>query len=272
MVDDISDIESFYGDDPGREDGRLSVHQLERELTLRFLDRHLPPSGSVLEIGAGTGRYSIELAKRGYAVTAVDLSAQVVEEAKRRVAEQGFEGRVRFVVADARDLGQVPDEPFDAGLMMGPLYHLVEESDRRSALREAHRHLREGAPIFSAFLGRLGVVSALLKKVPVWIEDNIQVRSFLDHGRRPANASLEGFRGYFAQVSEIAPLHEEVGFDTVALVGVEPGIAADDESFNRLEGERRGRWLDLLQEIADEPSIVGASRHLLYIGRKSLRA
>jgi hypothetical protein len=52
------------------------------------------------------------------------------------------------------------------------------------------------------------------------------------------------------------------------LAGVEPGISADDESYNRLEGVQRRLWLDLLDEISTEPSILGASRHLLYVGRK----
>jgi hypothetical protein len=78
-----------------------------------------------------------------------------------------------------------------------------------------------------------------------------------------------GFRGYFAKVSEISPLHEALGFETLALVGVEPAISADDESYNKLQGEQRQRWLDLLYEISAEESISGASRHLLYIGRKT---
>jgi hypothetical protein len=79
---------------------------------------------------------------------------------------------------------------------------------------------------------------------------------------------MVGFRGYFATVGEIAPLHEAVGFKTIAVAGVEPGISADDESYNQLEGQQRQRWLDLLYAISAEPSIVGASRHLLYVGRK----
>lgn len=69
-------------------------------------------------------------------------------------------------------------------------------------------------------------------------------------------------------MSEIAPLHEEAGFRTLVLAGVEPAISADDESYNRLEDTRRKLWLDLLYEISTEESIIAASRHLLYIGVK----
>jgi len=59
-----------------------------------------------------------------------------------------------------------------------------------------------------------------------------------------------------------------VGFQTLILAGIEPGISADDESYNRLEGKRRQLWLDLLFRISTVPSTLGASRHLLYIGQK----
>jgi hypothetical protein len=94
------------------------------------------------------------------------------------------------------------------------------------------------------------------------------VQSVLEHGKRPDHYPPGGFRGYMAQVSEIAPLYESIGFETLALAGVEPAISADDESYNELKGEQRQRWLDLLAEISTESSSIGASRHLLYVGRK----
>jgi SAM-dependent methyltransferase len=268
MIDDVGDIAAFYDEDPEREHLRLVQHQLEHDLTWRYLDEHLPPHGSVLEVGAGTGRYTRQLARRGYAVTAVDLSEELVAQGRTSIADEGLEGRVRFVVADARDLGAIPEEEFDAVLMMGPLYHLVEEADRTIALEQARERLRPGGLIFSSFLSRLGVMADLIRNVPHWVDDRAEVRSLLDHGRRPDDAPRGGFRGYFARVSEIVPLHDAVGFQAVTMAGIEPAIAADDDSFNGLRGEQRERWLDLLEEISTDPSIIGASRHLLYIGRK----
>jgi hypothetical protein len=151
---------------------------------------------------------------------------------------------------------------------MGPLYHLVEEADRKLALAQAFDRLRKGGVIFSAFISRFGVFGDLMKKFPHWIENQAEVRGLIELGRDPDELPRVNFRGYFARVLEIAPLHESIGFDTLALAGVEPAISADDESFNQLEGSRRQQWLDLLYEISAEPSIIGASRHLLYIGRK----
>lgn len=268
MNDDVSDIAAFYNTDPEREHFRLERHQLEYDLTWRYLNQYLPPQGSILEVGAGTGRYTLELAKRGYTVTAVDMSAALLEECRKSIADAGLERQVRFILADARDLSEVAEKGFDAALLMGPLYHLIVETDRKLALKEAFDRLKEGGIQFSAFISRFGIMGDLVKNVPNWIEDQIEVHSLLELGYNPQEHPASSFRGYFAKVSEIAPLHEMIGFETLTVAGVEPGISADDESYNKLEGKQRQLWLDLLYEISTERSIIGASRHLLYIGRK----
>jgi S-adenosylmethionine-dependent methyltransferase len=266
--DDISDIAAWYDDSVDVEDARLERHQLEYELTWRYLTHYLPPTGSVLEIGAATGRYTLPLCRRGHAVTAVDLSTALLERCRQRLAAEGLDRRAQFVVADARDLHAVPTAAFDAVLLMGPLYHLILEEDRREAVRQAADRLRSGGMLFSAHLSRLGVLGDLMKRTPEWIERADEVHSLLDGGRRPDHAPRGGFRGYFARVAEIAPLHEAFGMETIVLAGVEPAIAADDESYNTLPSPRREQWLDLLFDVSADETTAGASRLLLYIGRK----
>ncbi len=268
MIDDVSDIAEFYSSNPEEEHSRLERHQLEYDLTWRYLNQYLPSQGSILEVGAATGSYTKELAKRGYTLTAVDLSTALLEECRKSIADEGLERQVRLVVADARDLSKVAEKGFDAVLLMGPLYHLIVEADRKLALKEAFDRLREDGIIFSSFISRFGVMGDLLKNVPSWIEDQAEVRSLLLMGKRPDDYPQGGFRGYFAQASEIAPLHEALGFETLVVAGIEPAISADDESYNKLQEKQRQLWLDLLYEMSAEKSIIGASRHLLYIGKK----
>lgn len=268
MLDDVSDIAAYYNNNLHGEHDRLVRHQLEYDLTWRYLDEYLPPRGKILEVGAATGRYTVELARRGYQVTAVDLSPVELDVCRENLAAAGLEKQVALVVADARDLSEVAGRAFDAVLLMGPLYHLVKEADRVVALKEVYDRMREGGVLFSAFISRYGILGDLIRKVPDWIEYRADVESLFARGRGDDNAPPGSFRGYFATVGEIAPLHEGVGFETVKLVGVEPAISADDESYNILEGERRKMWLDLLYEVSGEASTLGASRHLLYVGRK----
>jgi ubiquinone/menaquinone biosynthesis C-methylase UbiE len=268
MIDDVTDIAAYYNSDPVREHCRLEQHQLEFDLTWRYLDEYLPSHGSILEVGAGTGRYTLELVKRGFEITAVDLSSALLDECRKRLAGEGLEKQVRLVQADARDLSEVREKYFDVVLLMGPLYHLVVEADRKAALKEAFDRLRKGGIIFSAFISRFGIMGDLIKNVPAWIENEAEVRGLLEIGKDPEDYPKGGFRGYFTKVSEIVPFHEALGFETLKVAGVEPAISADDESYNKLQGKQRSMWLDLLVEISAEESIIGASRHLLYIGRK----
>jgi len=266
LIDDVSDIQSFYDGAVEQEDGRLERHQLERDITWRYLEKYLLPKGAVLEIGAATGVYTVELARRGYTVTAVDLSPTLLELCRERVAGEGLEKNVRFFVADGRDLSDIKNNTFDAVLLMGPLYHLVLEEDRKTALREAFSRLKPGGVILSSFISRYGIWGDLMKNIPHWIENQSEVRSVIEQGREPDDKARGGFRGYFAKVSEIAPLHEEIGFQTMVVAGVEPAISADDESYNKLEDTRRKLWFDLLYELSVEESLIASSRHLLYIG------
>ena len=268
-MDDISDIRDMYDAQWDREDGRLERHQLEHDITWRYLDAYLPPPGGrILEVGAATGRYTLELAQRGYHVLAIDLAPELVARARDRVSQAGFSDRVEFRVGDARDLAGVPQSAFDAALVMGPLYHLVDQGDRESALRETFSCLCRGARIFSSFISRYGIWGDVMKKIPETIENQADVRSVLDQGSDREREHPGEFRGYFAVTSEIPTLHEEMGFKTLVLAGVEPCISTDDETYNNLQGTRRRLWLDLLHELSAEPSVVAASRHLLYIGEK----
>jgi S-adenosylmethionine-dependent methyltransferase len=268
MPDDVSDIAAYYNSDPEREHARLERHQLESDLTWRYLDKYLPPAGKILEIGAATGKYTQILAQRGYFITAVDMSAALLAECQRNLEQAGLGKQVRLVEADVRHLEPVPVDDFDVALLMGPLYHLVELGDRVRALQEVVTRLRTGGILFSSFISRYGILSDLIIDHPAWIEDQTEVRSIIERGKRPEYYPKGGFRGYFARADEIVPLHEELGLETLVLAGVEPVIAADDGSYNQLEGKPRRLWFDLLFELSTEKSILGASRHLLYIGKK----
>jgi len=269
MADDISDIQALYDNGVERENIRLERHQQERDVSWRYLDKYLPKRGKILEIGAATGVYTIPLAKRGYSITAVDLSPKLLEVCKKRVAEEGLEEKVKCLVADARDLSVVTRKDYDAVLLMGPLYHLVLKADREKALNEAFLRLKTGGIIFSAFISRYGIWGDILMRLPFMIEAQADIKSIFRRGRDSDHPAPEiRFRAYFAKVSEVKALHRKAGLKMLALAGVEPAGVGADEAYNSLEGEKRKLWLDLLFTISTEPSIIGASDHLLYIGVK----
>ncbi len=268
LGDDTSDIRQFYEDSVEKENGRLERHQLEREMTWRYLDKYLPRQGKILEIGCATGAYTIPLAKRGYDVTAVDFAAKEVEVCRQKVKAERLGEKVTCLVADARDLSGVPASDYDVALLMGPLYHLILEEDRKTVLQQASRHLKKGGLVFSIFISRYGIWNDVMAKLPQYIEFRRDVESVIGQGRDADLAYQKGnFRGYFATPEEIVPLHEQAGYKTLVLGGIEVSSILD-ESYNNLKGKRREMWLDLLFSISTQPSTIGAANHILYIGKK----
>jgi len=227
MIDDVSDIQTYYDERAEGELIRLERHQLEHDITWRYLEKYLPKKGNVLEIGCGPGTITIGLAKRDYRVSAVDLSGKMIELALKRISEEGLKKNVLLYAKDARDLGEIKHNSFDAVLMMGPLYHLVIKEDRETALREAYSRLKPGGIIFSAFISRYGIWGDLIKNIPEVIEREKEVRSILDSGRDLESGPPDGigFRAYFATIHEIGSVDPVIietgmGYGPYGSVGV----------------------------------------------------
>lgn len=150
MSNRIELINSFY--DGYREDMRLekSRHgQLEYLTTMHYINKMTAANSSVLEIGAGTGRYSIALAKKGYYVTAIELADKNLE-----ILEENAKGikNLHCYQGDALDLGRFDDNSFDLTLVLGPMYHLYTKEDMSKALNEALRVTKPDGIIMTAFL------------------------------------------------------------------------------------------------------------------------
>jgi len=132
------------------EDGRLrSKHGLVEFLTtMRYIQKYLKPGMRVAEIGAGTGRYSHALAQEGYQVDAVEL----VEHNIRIFCENTLENEpVTIRQGNAMDLSFFADGTYDITLLLGPMYHLYNESDQLKALSEAIRITKKGGVVFAAY-------------------------------------------------------------------------------------------------------------------------
>jgi len=141
----IETLTSFYGS--YAEDSRLGrtrQGQLEYITTMSYIHRYAQPGTKLLEIGAGTGRYSIALAREGYAVTAVELVTRNLEILKKNAG--GIEN-LHAVQGDALDLSPFPDQTFDVTLVFGPMYHLYEKEDVQKALKEAIRVTKKNGVI-----------------------------------------------------------------------------------------------------------------------------
>ena len=71
-------VADYYNRDPQREWARFDRHLFEFPVTLHFLQKHLSPASRILDVGAGPGRYALELTRLGHAVELVDVSAELL--------------------------------------------------------------------------------------------------------------------------------------------------------------------------------------------------
>ena len=132
------------------EDGRLLTRygRVEFETTMRYIRRYLPENARIIEIGAGTGRYSHTLAREGHTVDAVELVQHNID---RFIAGTAEGERVTIRQGSACDLSAFPDNAYDVTLLLGPMYHLFTEADKLAALSEAIRVTKPGGVIFVAY-------------------------------------------------------------------------------------------------------------------------
>ena len=133
------------------EDSRLSPRHgtVEFLTTMRYIEKYIKPGSRVLEIGAGTGRYSHALARLGYTVDAVELVPHNIEVFCSHMLPAEH---ITITQGNALDLSAFSDNQYDITLLLGPLYHLYTKKDKRQALGEAIRVTKQGGIIFAAYV------------------------------------------------------------------------------------------------------------------------
>ena len=262
----MSNVEKYYDQNAQSEWDRLERHRIEFQVTLRALTEFLPaPPARLIDIGGGPGRYAISLAQRGYHVTLVDLSRVSLELARHKAAELELE-LDGFVHANVLELTTLPAASFEAVLLLGPLYHLHKLKERETALKQARRLLKPGGLVFASFITRFaGFRDAAVHGYSFVLDDPAYSVKLLETGIHDNGIGFAD--AYFSHPDEVIPLGESAGFTTLRLMGCE-GILADHEDYvNSLTGADHGFWLDINYRMAQEPSLLGASDHMLYIGR-----
>lgn len=251
-------------------------HQLEYIITMHFLEKHLPPKGLILDAGGGPGRYTIELAKKGYDVVLLDLSPRCLEIARREVKNAGVEARVKEIVeGSVVDLSKFPDEFFDAVLCLGPLLHLIRTPKRQRAASELVRIARKGAPLFISVINRYGVFRTALQRYPEELVDSRHKEMFSKgihraHHKDP-NEPQAGFTdAYFFLPNELKELFESRGVKTLETATCEGLSSHLQEATNTVYKDKQKweKWLKILLKTCTDPCIIGLGEHLLYVGEK----
>lgn len=259
------EILAYYG--RGEEDARLrqGSGRLELWRTQDVLRRLMPTAPArVLDVGGGSGIHAEWLAGDGYEVELVDPVLLHVEQASRLPGVTARPG-------DARDL-PADDAAYDVVLLLGPLYHLPQRDDRVRALSEAHRVVRPGGLVVAATINRLaGLHDMLRQEYYFTARHRARIDRETEDGRHTSRDGGLFTTAYFAQPHEAPEEFTEAGLTVEGQYGLE-GVAwfmggvedwLDDP-------ERREAVLAASRRIESEPTLLGASGHLLTSGRRPL--
>ena len=269
-------ILSFYRQNRQRqESNRLTTDargQLEFVRTQEIITRYLPvPPAVVLDIGGGSGPYACWLAKAGYEVHLVDPVDLHIEQAKEASNQQPEHPIASISLGDARAL-RFSSMSADAVLLLGPLYHLIDKSERLLALSEAYRVLRKGGVMVAAGISRFASLldSFFQDRFANPVLRNI-VQEDLETGyhRNPTDNPTYFTNAYLHRPEVLSSEVVEAGFQHQATLAVQ-GPAWLFESFKNYwaDPNLRDTVLDLIRKVEAEPSILGVSAHILAIGTK----
>ena len=251
---------------------RGGAGRLEYLRTRELLARYLPqPPVTVLDVGGGAGVYALPLAREGYSVYLIDAVPLHVEQAREASALQRDAPLAGAQVGDARRLVW-DDKSVDAVLLLGPLYHLTSRDDRLQALQEAYRVVRPGGVIAAAAISRFAsTYDGLLRG---FLEDprfkDIVERDVREGQHRNPTGRTEWFTtAYFHLPDELRNEVTEAGFLVEALVGIEgPAWILPDLEPWLEDPLRRSTLLQAIRRVETEPSLLGATAHILVVGRR----
>ena len=129
--------------------------RIEYLTTMRYIKKFAKKGCKILEIGAATGAYSIELAKMGYDVTAVELVESNLNILKKKA--KGIKN-ITCLQGDALDLSKFEDNTFDVVLNLGPMYHLYTQKDKNKAIAETIRICKTNGICMFAYITHSQIV------------------------------------------------------------------------------------------------------------------
>ncbi|WP_238885225.1 bifunctional 2-polyprenyl-6-hydroxyphenol methylase/3-demethylubiquinol 3-O-methyltransferase UbiG [Clostridium sp. YIM B02551] len=147
-MDELKYLTDYYNNYD--EDKRLTTKYglVEFLTTMKYINKFLKKGMRVLEVGAGTGRYSLTIAEQGFKVDAIELIQHNIDIFKSKITKNC---NIDVRQGNAIDLSSYEDETFDITLVLGPLYHLFNEDDKRLAISEAIRVTKKGGVVFISY-------------------------------------------------------------------------------------------------------------------------
>ncbi len=249
----LSNIEKHYNKHP--EDLRLLRRHgiVEFETTMHHLHRFLRPGFHLLDIGAGTGRYTSALMAEGYQVKAVELVRRNIEVFLKR------EPTADVVQGDARHMPFLPDASADVTLLLGPLYHLIGDEEKLKALMEAKRITKPGGLIFVAYLmNEYSILS--------YCFDEDRIGGLMERGAVDEDYHIQADADElydYVRLEDIDRLNGKAGLKRVTIFSPDGPSDYMRTRLNQMSDETFARFIDYQKSVSERPELMGAGSHVV---------
>ena len=209
----------------------------------------------ILDVGAGTGRYSIALSREGHNVTAVELV-----ERNLKVLESKHE-HVNCWPGNAMDLSFLEDDTFDITLLFGPMYHLMSEEEKLKAFLEARRVTKNGGHIFVAYvMNDYSVITYCFKQNK--IKECIEKKSLTEDFHQIVTP--DDLYSYL-RLEDIDALNKKAGLKRVKIIAADGAADYMRRELNALDEESFNYFIQYHLANCERPELLGASSHVVDI-------
>ncbi len=245
------------------EEGRLlKKSRLPEYLnTMKYIEKYISPSAKIIEIGAGTGRYSIALAEKGYDVTAVELVPHNIEIMKKKVKSHH---NIKIFEGNACDLSAFKSDTYDIVLLLGPMYHLFTDEDKHRALSEAIRIAKTNGIIYASYCNNDTSIYKFFytNRVLKYLE-----KGLIKEDYHTVSSPEEIFELY--RKSDIDELMKKHNVTRLHFVGVDMLSYLYDDTFDNLSDLEFEEYMKFLSNLCEREDCVGLSIHMLDVFRKN---
>lgn len=223
---------------------------------VRYIQRYLTPGARILDIGAGAGEYSLYFARRGYAVSALELADSNVEAFRKKLTPQDA---VDLVQGNALDLSRYADGSFDIVLLLGPLYHLHRQADKLRCIAEAKRVCKPGGKLFFAFIANDMVILTMFQEYPDY---------FLTGDYNKETFRCDDFPFVFHTVDACRDLLRHGNVTVLHEIASDGLSELLRDKINAMDEASYLQYLRYHYYACEKPEHLGASNHLLFVAEK----
>ncbi|MFI3206737.1 MAG: class I SAM-dependent methyltransferase [Clostridia bacterium] len=268
----IDETKKYYDENSLKEWNRLNVHPFEFVFTTHIMDKYIKPTHSILDIGGGPGRYSINYAKKGCDVTLIDLSDGNIQLAKDKAKEQNLE--FPMFVSNCLNIGDMELKKYDHVFLMGPLYHLLDMEDRIKAVNLAIERLKPGGILYCSFILDFAGIIYDLKNGPGFLPEDLgnqSTKKLIDSITTGTEYSGPAFTSaFFINQKQIEPFMNKFNLEKLHLFGQEGILALNENQIKTFPKEEFDLWIETSKKFLDIPEFLAFSEHAMYVGKKPI--